>query len=97
MIFAVFAAAFFGQNGALAVFSPYMLGIVMAVLTGRCSSTPSCTVKRRRLSWNYLVYHVPHVKSLIIQTWQRLKGFVLRAGKVIIVVSIFLSALTASR
>ncbi len=21
------------------------------------------------------VYHVPHVKSLIIQTWQRLKGF----------------------
>lgn len=38
------------------------------------------------------VYHVPHVKSLIIQTWQRLKGFVLRAGKVIIIVSIFLSA-----
>ncbi|MGQ7148734.1 hypothetical protein ACUOA8_61775, partial [Escherichia sp. SS-MK2] len=33
-IFAVFAAAFFGQNGALAVFSLYMLGIVMAVLTG---------------------------------------------------------------
>ena len=41
------------------------------------------------------VYHVPHVKSLIIQTWQRLKGFVLRAGKVIIIVSIFLSASTA--
>lgn len=33
-IFAVFAAAFFGQNGALAVFSLYVLGIVMAVLTG---------------------------------------------------------------
>ena len=34
------------------------------------------------------VYHVPHLKSLIIQTWQRLKGFVLRAGKVIVVVSV---------
>lgn len=33
-IFAVFAAAFFGQNGALAVFSLYVLGIVMAILTG---------------------------------------------------------------
>ncbi|XNM45642.1 nucleoside recognition domain-containing protein [Escherichia coli] len=33
-IFAVFAAAFFGQNGALAVFSLYMLGIVMAALMG---------------------------------------------------------------
>ena len=41
------------------------------------------------------VYHVPHVKSLVIQTWQRLKGFVLRAGKVIVIVSIFLSALNS--
>ena len=41
------------------------------------------------------VYHVPHIKSLIIQTWQRLKGFVLRAGKVIVIVSIFLSALNS--
>lgn len=38
---------------------------------------------------------VPHIKSLIIQTWQRLKGFVLRAGKVIVIVSIFLSALNS--
>ena len=35
------------------------------------------------------------MKSLIIQTWQRLKGFVLRAGKVIVIVSIFLSALNS--
>lgn len=41
------------------------------------------------------VYHVPHLKSLVIQTWQRLKGFVLRAGKVIVIVSIFLSALNS--
>jgi len=41
------------------------------------------------------VYRVPHLKSLLIQTWQRLKGFVVRAGKVIVVVSIFLSALNS--
>lgn len=33
-IFAVFASAFFGQQGALAVFSLYVLGIIMAILTG---------------------------------------------------------------
>jgi ferrous iron transport protein B len=33
-IFAVFAAAFFGQDGAGVVFSLYMLGIVVAILTG---------------------------------------------------------------
>ncbi|MGS9159896.1 hypothetical protein ACQWFT_26540, partial [Salmonella enterica subsp. enterica serovar Infantis] len=38
------------------------------------------------------VYHEPNIKTLIIQTWKRIKGFVLRAGKVIIIESIFLSA-----
>lgn len=38
-----------------------------------------------------LVYYVLYVKSLIIQIWQCLKGFVLCVGKVIIIVSIFLS------
>ncbi|EPQ7657880.1 Fe(2+) transporter permease subunit FeoB [Escherichia coli] len=91
-IFAVFAAAFFGQNGALAVFSLYMLGIVMAVLTGLMLKYTIMRGEATPFVMELPVYHVPHVKSLIIQTWQRLKGFVLRAGKVIIIVSIFLSA-----
>ncbi len=89
-IFAVFAAAFFGQEGALAVFSLYVLGIVMAMLKH--------TIMRGEAApfvMELPVYHVPHLKSLLIQTWQRLKGFVLRAGKVIVVVSIFLSALNS--
>ena len=91
-IFAVFAAAFFGQNGALAVFSLYMLGIVMAVLTGLMLKYTIMRGEATPFVMELPVYHVPHVKSLVIQTWQRLKGFVLRAGKVIIIVSIFLSA-----
>ncbi|EOW8680050.1 Fe(2+) transporter permease subunit FeoB [Salmonella enterica subsp. enterica serovar Meleagridis] len=91
-IFAVFAAAFFGQNGALAVFSLYVLGIVMAVLTGLMLKHTIMRGEASPFVMELPVYHVPHIKSLIIQTWQRLKGFVLRAGKVIIIVSIFLSA-----
>ena len=91
-IFAVFAAAFFGQNGALAVFSLYVLGIVMAVLTGLMLKHTIMRGEASPFVMELPVYHVPHIKSLVIQTWQRLKGFVLRAGKVIIIVSIFLSA-----
>ncbi len=87
-IFAVFAAAFFGQNGALAVFSLYVIGIVMAVLTGLMLKYTIMRGEATPFVMELPVYHVPHVKSLIIQTWQRLKGFVLRAGKVIIVVSV---------
>ncbi|ALR78433.1 Fe(2+) transporter permease subunit FeoB [[Enterobacter] lignolyticus] len=94
-IFAVFAAAFFGQQGALAVFSLYVLGIVMAILTGLMLKHTIMRGEASPFVMELPVYHVPHVKSLIIQTWQRLKGFVLRAGKVIVIVSIFLSALNS--
>jgi len=94
-IFAVFAAAFFGQQGALAVFSLYVLGIVMAILTGLMLKHTIMRGEASPFVMELPVYHVPHLKSLFIQTWQRLKGFVLRAGKVIVVVSIFLSALNS--
>lgn len=94
-IFAVFAAAFFGQEGALAVFSLYVLGIVMAILTGLMLKHTIMRGEASPFVMELPVYHVPHLKSLLIQTWQRLKGFVLRAGKVIVVVSIFLSALNS--
>ena len=94
-IFAVFAAAFFGQNGALAVFSLYVLGIVMAILTGLMLKHTIMRGEASPFVMELPVYHVPHLKSLVIQTWQRLKGFVLRAGKVIVIVSIFLSALNS--
>ncbi|MBL5932561.1 Fe(2+) transporter permease subunit FeoB [Lelliottia amnigena] len=94
-IFAVFAAAFFGQQGALAVFSLYILGIVMAILTGLMLKHTIMRGEASPFVMELPVYHVPHVKSLLIQTWQRLKGFVLRAGKVIVIVSIFLSALNS--
>ncbi len=94
-IFAVFAAAFFGQQGALAVFSLYVLGIVMAILTGLMLKYTIMRGEASPFVMELPVYHVPHVKSLLIQTWQRLKGFVVRAGKVIVIVSIFLSALNS--
>ncbi|MGL5699232.1 MAG: Fe(2+) transporter permease subunit FeoB [Kluyvera sp.] len=94
-IFAVFAAAFFGQGGALVVFSLYVLGIVIAILTGLMLKHTIMRGEASPFVMELPVYHVPHIKSLLIQTWQRLKGFVLRAGKVIVIVSIFLSALNS--
>ncbi|UXY11309.1 Fe(2+) transporter permease subunit FeoB [Kosakonia sp. ML.JS2a] len=94
-IFAVFAAAFFGQQGAVTVFSLYVLGIVMAILTGLMLKFTLLRGEASPFVMELPVYHVPHLKSLLLQTWQRLKGFVIRAGKVIIVVSIFLSAMNS--
>ncbi|HHR6145742.1 TPA: Fe(2+) transporter permease subunit FeoB [Providencia alcalifaciens] len=94
-IFAVFAAAFFGKNGASVVFSLYLLGIVVAILTGLLLKHTLMRGEASPFVMELPVYHVPHTKTLLIQTWQRLKGFVVRAGKVIVVASIFTGALNS--
>lgn len=94
-IFAVFAAAFFGQDGAGVVFSLYMLGIVVAILTGLVLKYTIMRGEASPFVMELPVYHIPHLKSLLLQTWQRLKGFVLRAGKVIVIASILIGGLNS--
>lgn len=94
-IFAVFSAAFFGQQGASIVFSLYMLGIVVAILTGLVMKHTIMRGEASPFIMELPVYHIPHMKSLLLQTWQRLKGFVLRAGRVIIIASVFIGALNS--
>ena len=94
-IFAVFSATFFTQGGALLVFSLYLLGIGVAILTGLLLKHTLMRGDASPFVMELPVYHVPHLKSLLLQTWQRLKGFVLRAGKVIVLVSLFIGALNS--
>ncbi|CAA2929492.1 Fe(2+) transporter permease subunit FeoB [Arsenophonus endosymbiont of Bemisia tabaci] len=94
-IFAVFEAAFFGKNGASIVFYLYLLGIVIAILTGLLLKYTVARGESSPFIMELPVYHVPHLKTLLLQTWQRLKGFVLRAGKVIIIASMIIGALNS--
>ena len=94
-VYALFAAAFFPTNGQNVVFFLYLLGIAMAVLTGfifrrqifRAETTPSFQ--------EMPVYHVPVVRNIILTTWFRLRAFVFRAGKTIVIVVIALSFLNS--
>lgn len=94
-IFAVFAAAFFGKSGASIVFSLYILGITVAVLTGLLLKHTLMRGEASPFVMELPVYHVPHAKTLLLQSWQRLKGFVIRAGKVIVAASMLIGALNS--
>lgn len=93
-IFAVFAAAFFDEHSASLIFSLYVLGIVVAILTGLIMKHTLLKGEATPFVMELPVYYKPHVKSLLIQTWQRLKMFVIRAGRVIIVVSMVIGLLS---
>lgn len=94
-VYALFAAAFFTENGALAVFSLYLLGILMAILTGLSLKTTLFRMELTPFVMELPSYHIPTLKGVLIKTWSRLKSFVLRAGKTIIIVVIILSFLNS--
>ncbi|TKI05023.1 Fe(2+) transporter permease subunit FeoB [Martelella alba] len=93
-IFAVFAAAFFEHHGAALVFSLYLLGIATAVLTGLLLKATLLRGEAPPFIMELPTYHLPRLTNLLPQTWQRLKTFLLRAGKVIIAAGVMIGLLS---
>ncbi|CAM3599579.1 Fe(2+) transporter permease subunit FeoB [Legionella longbeachae] len=94
-IYAVFVAAFFPSGGQNIVFSLYIIGILMAVLTGFILRKSTLKGHASPLILELPAYHKPALKRLIKETSLRLRFFVLRAGKLILPVCVLLGGLNA--
>ncbi|WP_235603006.1 ferrous iron transport protein B [Piscirickettsia litoralis] len=94
-IFAVFSTAFFTQGGALVVFALYLLGIIVAIGTGLLLKKSILRGDATPFIMELPAYHAPHMKSIFMLTWNRLKGFVIRAGKIIVPVCILIGSLNS--
>ena len=94
-VYALFAAAFFKGQGQNIVFLLYLTGILMAIFTGWVFRKQ---IFQGQMSASYAempVYHVPVIKNLLLTTWFRLRSFVLRAGRTIVLVVVALSFLNS--
>lgn len=94
-IFAVFVAAFFPTGGATIVFSLYVIGIVIAVLTGFILRKTLLQGESAPFILELPTYHLPTLRSLRLHTWHRLHGFVIKAGALIVPICILLSVFNA--
>lgn len=94
-IYTVFVAAFFPTGGQNIVFMLYVIGIGMAVMTGLMLRKSVLKGDPAPLVMELPPYHIPNVKTVFLHAWQRLKGFVYRAGKLIIPICILIGALNA--
>lgn len=94
-IYAVFVAAFFPTGGQNVVFSLYLLGILMAVLTGFILRQTTLRGQASPLILELPAYHRPTLKRLLKETLWRLRHFVIRAGRLIIPVCVILGGLNA--
>ncbi|EKO3501195.1 Fe(2+) transporter permease subunit FeoB [Vibrio fluvialis] len=94
-VYALFAAAFFPESGQNVVFALYLQGIVAAVFTGWVLKKTLFPGSSDNLVMEMPDYEVPTLQNVLIKTWQKLKRFVLGAGKTIVIVVAILSFLNS--
>lgn len=94
-VYALFAAAFFQQNGQNIVFLLYLLGIALAIFTGWIFRKQLFTGELTPSFQDMPAYHVPVLRNILLTTWFRLRGFIFRAGKTIVGVVVVLSMLNS--
>ncbi|MFF2908865.1 ferrous iron transport protein B [Paenibacillus sp. NPDC057934] len=89
-VYALFAAVFFPERQAFAVLSMYVLGIVFALIL--------CKIFSRLLFKNessvFMIelppYRMPQIKTLSRSTWEKGKGFLRKAGTIILAGSVII-------
>ena len=93
-IYAIFIGAFFDEYNALVLLSIYVLGIIVALIV-------AAILKRtlfKGLSTPFVMelpsYKIPSLKGVLLHTWEKVKGFIRKAGTVILGCSIVLWALS---
>jgi len=94
-IYALFAAAFFPRGGQNMVFGLYLLGISAAIFTGLVMKKTLLQGEAAPFVMELPPYHLPNAKGVLLRAWDRLKAFIKKAGKMIVVMVIVLGLLNS--
>lgn len=94
-VYVLFATAFFPTNGQNLVFALYVIGILAAIVTGLLLKKVALPGAASAFVMEIPPYHVPTVKRVMLRTWDRLKSFVMHAGRMIVVIVACLSILNS--
>jgi ferrous iron transport protein B len=94
-VYVLFAAAFFPSGAQNVVFALYLIGIAIAVLTGLILKNSILKGEATPFIMELPPYHLPTVKGILTHTWDRLKSFMFRAGRIIVPMVLVLNFLNA--
>ena len=90
-VYIILAGAFFGSRAGTVIFIIYLVGIVLAILTGRSTVLRGADAP---FVMELPPYRVPMLKSLLIHMWDRSKIFLRKMGGVILLGSIIVWVLS---
>lgn len=84
-VYALFGAAFFGKAAGNLVFAIYVVGIVIALLYGLLLRKTLFVGKESTFIMELPPYHLPKFRNLFRHAWLRLREFIFRAGKIVLI------------
>jgi ferrous iron transport protein B len=93
-VFIILAGAFFPDKAGNIIFLLYLLGILVAVLSGKLFRSTLLKGEEAPFVMELPPYRVPMLKSLMIHMWDRSKMFLKKMGGVILAGSVIVWALS---
>ena len=93
-IYAIFIGAFFAENQGTMLLAIYLLGIVVALIVAAILKRTMFKGLSTPFVMELPTYKVPSIKGILLHTWEKVKGFLRKAGTIILACSIVLWALS---
>ena len=94
-IYAVFVGAFFTQYQGVMVTLMYVIGIIVALLVAAILKRTLFKGMSAPFVMELPTYKVPSLKGVLLHTWEKVKGFLRKAGTIILVCSVVLWILSS--
>ena len=83
-IYSIFVGAFFAANEGLILLSIYLLGIVVALIVAGILKRTIFKGLSAPFVMELPTYKVPSLKGVLLHTWEKTKGFLRKAGTIIL-------------
>ena len=83
-IYALFTAAFFVENEGMVLLAIYLLGIVVALIVAAILKRTLFKGMSAPFVMELPSYKVPSLKGVLLHTWEKVKGFIKKAGTIIL-------------
>ncbi len=94
-VYALFVAAFFTEHAALIVLSLYLIGIVVAIATGLLMRKTILPGQPDPFVIELPKWRFPGLLFILKSTWHKLRGFIVDAGKIIIIIVVILQIISS--
>lgn len=94
-IYIVLSGTFFPKNAGTVIFSIYLVGIVLSIITGRIFRSTLLRGLDAPFVMELPPYRIPMLKSLMIHMWDRSKMFLKKMGGIILIGSVIIWILSS--